>query len=305
MLRPLPLYAGAPIAVVAPASAPRDLNRYREGLAQLRRVYDVRSAWAPGHEQGYLAAPDALRVQGLHKAIRSPAIRAVICVRGGYGCLRLLPHLDWALARDHPTLLVGYSDVTALHLAFYARVGWTGLSGPVVTEWAEAKDDTIGPFRTLAEGGTPSLGSDTLQTLSPGTAVGRVLGGNLSVLTRLLGTPYEPDWTGAILVLEDVAEAPYRVDRMLGHLQHTGVLDAVSGVVLGHFRVDDSAIDSPTLSLDDVFAQYFQDRRYPVVTDLNYGHVLPRCTLPVGAPVRLVASQSTACIHVLNPAVEP
>jgi muramoyltetrapeptide carboxypeptidase len=273
--------------VVAPASAPRDPETYQRGLSRLRSLYDVRTAWTAGQERGYLAAPDGDRAEALEAAISDPSIRGILCVRGGYGCLRLLPRLDWARARRHPTLLVGYSDVTALHLAYYARAGWTGLSGPVVTEWASLDDRTIAPYRALAEGDTPLLGDGELASLRPGTAAGPLLGGNLSVLTRLLGTPYAPDWTGAILVLEDVAESPYRIDRMLAHLQHAGVLDAVAGVVLGRFRLPASTPDRPSLSLEAVVADYFGTRDYPVATNLPYGHQLPRCSLPIGAAVRL------------------
>ena len=304
MLRPRPLHPGTPIAVVAPASAPRDLARYREGLSRLRSVYDVRTAWAPGRQQGYLAAPDAVRADALHQAIRNPAIDGIVCVRGGYGCLRLLDRLDWALAREHPTLLVGYSDVTALHLAFYTRVGWTGLSGPVVTEWATADDDTLSPFRRQAEGSVFSIGSDALIPMRPGTATGPLLGGNLSVLTRLVGTPYAPDWSGALLVLEDVAEAPYRVDRMLAHLEHAGVLDAVGGVILGKFTTSALEDDRPTLTLKTVFEDYFADRSYPIAKGLPYGHHLPRCTLPIGVPAQLTIRPESARLDALAPAVQ-
>lgn len=304
--RPRPLSPGAPIAVVAPASPPRSSSRYREGLARIREAYDVQFAWSPGTERGYLSAPDDARAAALHQAIQTPSIRAIFCVRGGYGCLRLLDRIDWSLARQHPTLLVGYSDVTALHLAFYARARWTGLSGPVVTEWAVADDETLHPFRVLAEGGTPVLANSeetSLRPLVPGTATGPLLGGNLSVLSRLVGTPYAPSFEGAILVLEDVAEAPYRVDRMLSHLQHAGVLDAVSGVVLGHFSTGDLDPEKPTLSLDTVFADYLANRPYPVVQGLNYGHLLPRCTLPIGSPVRLTATDDGVSLKLRSPAV--
>jgi len=284
---------------MAPASPPRSPKSYTDGLARLRETYEVRHAWTPGAERGYLAAPDADRVRALHRAIGDPEIRAVFCVRGGYGCLRLLPHLDWDLARTSPTLLVGYSDVTALHLAFYARADWTGLSGPVVTEWARADDDTLGSFRAWSEGRSPPLleGFDAaLQPLSPGTATGPLLGGNLAVLSRLVGTPYAPEFAGAILVLEEVHEAPYRVDRMLAHLQHAGVLDAVGGVVLGTFTTGSLDAGTPTLSLEEVFEDYFGDRAYPVVRGLPYGHHLPRCSLPLGVPVRLHATSTQAAM---------
>jgi len=298
---PPSLFPGAPVAVVAPASPPRDRDRYRAGVAALRATYDVRATWTPGHERGYLSAPDAVRAQALHDALTAPSIRAVVCVRGGYGCLRLLDRLDWAALGPRPTLLVGYSDITALHLALYARHGWIGLSGPVVTEWPVADEATLGPFRRLAAGERMVLG-ETLSVRRSGTAEGPLLGGNLSVLSRLVGTPYAPDFRGAILCLEDVAEAPYRVDRMLAHLRHAGVLGQVAGVVLGHFTTDD-APDGPSLTMDEVFADYFGDRPYPVVSGLAYGHQLPRQTLPIGTPVRLVASAPDARLEMTRPAV--
>lgn len=304
--RPPALPEGAPIAVVAPASPPRDLNRYQVGLAHLDATYEVRFAWAPGTERGYLSAPDAKRAAALHRAIRSPEIRGIVCVRGGYGCLRLLDRLDWGLARRNPTLLVGYSDVTALHLALYARAGWTGLSGPVVTEWAVANDETLRPSRALARGKLPGLTTTPPSTLTPlvsGTAEGVLLGGNLSVFTRLLGTPYMPDVEGTILVLEEVEEAPYRVDRMLTHLQHAGVLDAAAGVVLGHFTTGDLDPEKPTLSLKSAFDDHLGDRPYPVASGLTYGHLLPRCTLPIGVPVRLTTTEETGTLQPLTPVV--
>ncbi len=298
--RPPPLHPGAPIAVVAPASAPRSRSTYEEGLARLRDRYDVRTAWHPGTERGYLAAPDAARAEALHQAFEDPEIRGILCVRGGYGCLRLLPRIDWTLARKHPTLLVGYSDVTALHLALYARADGTGLSGPVVTEWAQADAATLKSCQRWCEGSTVSdltaQMDASVNVLVPGRASGPLLGGNLSVLTRLLGTPFAPSFEGALLVLEEVAEPPYRVDRMLAHLEHAGVLDAVSGVLLGTFTTGDLAPETPTLSLSRVFNDYFANRPYPVVTNVPYGHQLPRCSIPIGVPGQIHATSSAASL---------
>ena len=305
--RPPPLSPGAPVAVVAPASPPRSADTYQAGLDRLRSTYDVRWAWTPGSERGYLAAPDAERVAALHRAISDPEIRAIVCVRGGYGCLRLLPKIDWDRARQHPTLLVGYSDVTALHLAFYTKANWAGLSGPVATEWPQADDATLASFRGWAEGGTPGFVEPfdgPLTALAPGSAVGPLLGGNLAVLTRLLGTPFVPDFGGAILVLEEVAETPYRVDRMLTHLQQTGVLDAVAGVVLGTFTTGSRTPNTPTLTLEEVFRDHLADRPYPVVKGLPYGHHLPRCSLPIGVPMRLDATSTRVALTAETPLVD-
>jgi muramoyltetrapeptide carboxypeptidase len=207
------------------------------------------------------------------------------------------------LAREHPTVLIGYSDVTALHLALYARAGWTGLSGPVATEWAMADDPTLRSCRDWAQGRTPSV-DEELQPLAPGVATGPLLGGTLSVLTRLVGTPFAPSFEDAILVLEEVQEAPYRVDRMLAHLAHAGVLEAIGGLVLGQFTTGDLAPDKPTLSLRDVFASYVEPLSTPVATNLQYGHLLPRHTLPIGVPTRLTVTEEQARLEPQSPAVQ-
>lgn len=303
--RPLPLRPGDPVAVIAPASPPRDVDRYDRGLAALRATYDVRHEWVASAPRGYLAASDEARAQALNAAIADPGIRGIFCVRGGYGCLRLLDRIDYAAARDHPTLLVGYSDITALQWALARHAGWASLSGPVVTEWATADGDTLASFRALAEGRrVPLTGPDEapLQSMATGTATGPLLPGNLSVLTRLLGTPHCPDLTGAILVLEDVAEAPYRVDRMLAHLRLAGVLEAVAGVVVGTLS-GEAPEGQPSLSMHEVVDDYFGDASLPVATGLSYGHQLPRRIVPIGVPARLTVTPDTASLGMLEPVV--
>lgn len=304
--RPRPLRPGDPVAVVAPASPPRDLQRYADGLQRLRAVYDVRMAYDPATARGYLAASDSQRAAALNAAIADPEIRAILCVRGGYGSMRLLASIDWEQARTHPTVLVGYSDITALHLAFYQHAGWTSLSGPVVTEWPVPEaESALEGFQSVAQGAMPdltTLGTHTLQPMQLGTAIGPLLGGNLAVLTRLIGTPHLPSLDGAILVLEEVGEAPYRVDRMLTHLNLAGHLDDLAGVVLGQFTIGDS-VRSPTLTLDEVFADHFAGRSYPAATNLAYGHCLPRHTLPWGARARLSVTNTRASLQVTEPAV--
>lgn len=299
--RPPPLTPGSPVAVVAPASPPRDPASYANGLSRLRDAYDVRTAWEAGRERGYLAASDDERAAALHEAIADPDIVAIFCVRGGYGSLRLLQDLDWTLARNNPTLLVGYSDVTALQLALYRQARWTSVSGPVVTEWGKMDKLMRTSFEQLVQGKQTDLlgGFDpTLRTIVPGTASGPLLGGNLAVLSRLLGTPFAPDFSEAILVLEEVGEAPYRVDRMLAHLEHAGVLEAVAGILLGHFSTRVLDADKPSLPLKTVFEDYLADRPYPVVTGLPYGHLMPRMSLPIGVPIRIEANQDSVSFQV-------
>ncbi len=305
--KPSPLRPGDPVAVVAPASAPRDADRYRRGLERLREVYDVRSAYAPGPPHGYLSASDAQRARMMNAALADSDIRAVFCARGGYGSLRLLPRLDVATAASRsPTLLVGYSDITALQWALYRPTGWTSISGPVVTEWALADDRMLAPFRSLAGGELLAFAGpdDTpLRPLRVGQADGPLLAGNLSVLTRLLGTPYMPDPSGAILAIEDVQEPPYCLDRMLAHLDLAGVLDDLGGAVIGDLSPAPPQDDAPTLSVERVLDDYFGSRSYPVATNLWYGHLHPRLSLPIGSRVALRVTDTEASLQMTEPVV--
>lgn len=299
------LRPGDPVGIIAPASAARDPNEVEAGIERLSQIgYRVERLFAPDAQRGYLAAPDADRLAALNRALAAPNLRAIFCVRGGYGSLRLLDRIDYTAARAHPKLLLGYSDITALQWALWAQADWPSLSSLVVTEWGHAEPSTVAHIRQWAEGETPALRSldgAALTPLQPGRAEGILLGGNLAVLSRLIGTPYQPDLSGAILYLEDVQEPPYRIDRMLAHLQLSGVLDELAGVLLGRFSEPDDATPGPSLSLDEVFADYFSDRPYPVARGLSYGHCLPRLSMPQGIRARLDVHADAATLTPLEP----
>lgn len=328
---PPPLRAGDRIAVCAPSSAPRSADRYTEGLRRLRHRYEVVELYGPeevDRPHGYLSAPDHRRLEDLETVLRRSDLRAVIVARGGYGTLRLLDRLS--LENYVSKWVVGYSDTTALQMMLYRSLGWASLSGPVVTEWAQiprvsdpdedSEDDepgrrSINAANAFDRVATASGGADvdlrvgaSLKCLSTvasegHTATGPLLGGNLSVLTRLVGTPFMPDLTGSVLVLEDVAEAPYRVDRMLTHLRLAGHLHDLAAVVLGSVTPGD--VDPPWWSMDEVLVDAFRDVPYPVVSGLVYGHCLPRITIPWGIPATLDTSgHASGAIH-LNAHVPP
>lgn len=253
---------------------------------------------------GYLSAPDHRRLQDLETALQRDDLRAIFVSRGGYGLHRLLDRLSF---HDYvPKWVVGYSDTTALQMALYQSLGWASLSGPVVTEWAQLPQepdpadsqkqllDAAEAFDRVAAESSASdidLGvGATLGCVSDAardgmTASGPLLGGNLSVLTHLVGTPFMPDLRGTVLVLEDVAESPYRIDRMLTHLRLAGHLDGLAAVVLGKFTPGD--VRPPSFSMDEVLEDAFRSSPYPVVSGLVYGHCLPRVTLPWGIQATL------------------
>ncbi|MEM0961883.1 MAG: LD-carboxypeptidase [Bacteroidota bacterium] len=306
MSLPTPLTPSGRVAVVAPASAALDPTDAESGLRALRQrglSVDV----TPARPTGYLAGSDDIRAEALNAALRRDDIDAIVCLRGGYGVLRLLDRVDYDAARARPTLVVGYSDITALHLALWAQAGVTGLSGPMVaSDWAAGLDaETEADFWRVAGGDAGydvvGPGGEMLAPLAEGEAEGVLLGGNLALITALLGTPYLPDLTGAILFVEDVAEAPYRIDGMLARLRLAGVLERLGGLVFGLFTGAEAPPGRPTFSIEEVLAHYAPLVGGPVATGLVYGHVPRKSTLPIGVRARLTAGASGARLHVLDP----
>jgi muramoyltetrapeptide carboxypeptidase len=262
---------------------------------------------------GYLAGKDAERAADINAMYADDEVRAVFAVRGGWGCARVLPRLDFKLIRSNPKLLLGFSDITALHLAFAAHAGFATIHGPnAASSWGELSWKS---FRSLAfEGGTPTYSNPVAEddrlvqsrwrtwTIRPGTARGRLLGGNLTVLTALMGTPYLPDFKGAILFLEDTDEAPYRIDRMLTQLALGGVFAKVAGVVFGQCtdcRASGASYGGFTLS--QVLTQHLQPLGIPAFQGALIGHVANQFSIPVGVPAEIDAAAGT--IRILEPAV--
>ena len=267
-----------------------------------------------GQRYGYLAGRDEQRAADVNAMFADPAVRAIFAVRGGSGAARILPLLDWRAIRANPKLLIGFSDITALHLGIAARAGTPTLHGPSLgSNWGRLSWDA---FRALAfDGETPTFAnpreagdrlvprSGQIRTFRPGRASGRLLGGNLTVLTALMGTPYLPDFDGAILFLEDVEERPYRVDRMLTQLALGGILRRVAGIVFGQCsRCTDGT--NPMLggfTLSEVLDQHLAPLGVPAFEGLLVGHIPDQFSLPVGIRAEMDATAGT--IRMLEPLV--
>ncbi len=285
------------------------MSRFHRGVERLEgRGYRVEVGRPSYRRRGYLCGTDAERLDEINRYLRRTDVKMLICARGGYGSLRLLPDLDYDAARAHPTLIVGYSDITALHLALYHHAGLPGLSGPMVAvEWHDPDPSSESLFWELARGATPDplLGPsrEELEPLREGSADGVLLGGNLAMVVRLIGTPYLPSLEGAILFAEDVGEEPYRIDAMLAQLRLSGVFDELGGLVLGAFTDWEPKEDTPTLSLDQVFEDYLTEVNFPVARGLIYGHFPVKNTLPVGVRARLQVTSTSARLGLLEPVV--
>ena len=252
---------------------------------------------------GYLAGTDAERAADLDAMYADDEVRGVFAIRGGWGCARILPLLDWRTIRANPKLLIGFSDVTALHLAFAARAGFPTIHGPnAANSWREASWNSL--WRLAFTGETPLLAGGTeTTTIRPGRASGPLLGGNLSVLTALVGTPWLPDFDGAILFLEDTGEAEYRIDRMLSQLALAGILGKVAGVAFGQCtRCTSGVPDYIGFTVPQILHHYLAPLGVPAFRGANIGHVAGQLSVPVGARVEIDAEEGS--IRGLEAAVE-
>lgn len=289
---PPALRPGDRLAVVAPAS-PFDVTEFERGLVELRAlgfepVYDD-TVFA---RTGYVAGPAADRAAALDRAWRDPSIAGIVAARGGYGCAHLLPLLDPAVAAAHPKVLLGYSDLTTLQIWLTGRAGVVAFQAPMIegrlARGAEGYDREVllrVVTRPLPAGVLPAPG---LETIKDGEAIGPVFGGTLTQIAASLGTPwaFQPP-AGFVLFLEDVAERPYRIDRMITQLRHAGILQRASAVVLGTFPRCDEPGGSPTIR--EVLPALLADIAGPVVYGLPVGHVDgPALTLPLGVRARVV-----------------
>ena len=305
-MKPRALRPGDRIGICAPAG-PVDLERLERGAAALRALgFEVLVPEGIGARTGFTAGRVERRLAELHRLFADEAVAAIVCARGGAGAGWLLDKLDAQLLRSHPKLLVGYSDVTFLHL-YLARLGLSSVHGPMAAwELADGSYHEASFRHALTGEGAPySSEPEDLEPLRKGEAEGVLRGGCLSILAAASGTPWALDTTASdtILFLEDVDERPYRIDRMLWQLRRSGALAGVRGIVFGDMRGC-----SPKLQedhrLQDVLLQCFDGLDVPIALGLSSGHAAgPAVTLPLGVRARLACGGEEARFEVLEPGV--
>ncbi len=303
LLIPARLQRGDTIAVISPAGSLNSerLERLQRGITYLRQQgFSIQEGQFLREQHGYLAGTDDQRAQDLNEMLARPDVKAIFCARGGYGINRILDKIDVAAAQRFPKIFVGYSDITALQLALFAKIGLVTFSGPMVAiEMGEPLPELAHrELWTMLMQAEPQTCSAHLENSSPvtyasGIAEGRLLGGCLSVLVSLLGTPYLPDFSGAILLLEDIGEDLYKIDRYFSQLKHAGVLQRIAGVVLGQFVHIHPDENNNPVEFDDIISYYLAPLNIPVVGQFPYGHVPLKYTLPLGCQVRLDAEAGT------------
>jgi muramoyltetrapeptide carboxypeptidase len=314
LVRPKRLQPGDVIGLIDPASAtwePVDVAIVEESLAAL----GFKTKRGPNllNRRGYFAGTDEQRAADLNAMFADREVKAIQCVRGGWGSARLLPLLDWAALARSPKILLGYSDVTALLLSLHAKTGLVTFHGPVgVSPWNKFNVDWLRrvlidaqavTFTNLKEVGDDALTQteNRIQTITPGTARGKLLGGNLTVLTTIIGSGYLPEWDGCVLFIEDVQEAPYRIDRMLTQLRLAGILQKARAVIFGNCTKCDPGEGFGSLTITDVLRDHLAPLGVPAWRGAMIGHIERQFTLPVGVEVEVDATAGT--IKMLEPAV--
>jgi muramoyltetrapeptide carboxypeptidase len=293
MRLPPRLAAGARIALVAPAGPLRGPAELDAAIAHASALgWDAVPAPHVLAQEGYLAGSDAVRALDFNEALRDDAVDGIWCVRGGYGAMRILPALDYDALRRRPKPVLGYSDITALHAAIGVRCGLVSFHAPTARGalTAFSRDSLV---RAVVEGRDPCGVATGALGLRSGRARGRLVGGNLALLAALAGTPYAPDYDDAILVLEDVGEATYRIDRMLRQLILSGALERVAGIAFGQFTDGTDPIDVASRPLVDVLREAGEAAGVPTLAGIPLGHVNDQWTIPLGASAELDADEGT------------
>ena len=308
LIKPRRLAPGQTIGIVSPASPPNELEKIRFSLDIIESLgFRVKPAPHLFERMGYLAGDDAARAADLNAFFADESVDAIFCERGGYGSSRLLPMLDYELIRANPKILMGYSDITSLLLGIYQKTRLVTFHGPIACQTytpytlAEFKKVLVDPQLPMLIGAPPPFERgegrveklNRVTTLQPGKVQGRLMGGNLSLVSHLVGTPYFPDLSGAILFLEDVGEAVYSMDRMLTQLWLSGDLQKAAGVVFGKFTEHRPSEWIQNRLQEDVLAERVRALRLPAVSGLMIGHVEDQTIVPTGCLAELDAGAGT------------
>ncbi len=305
MLKGKKLQFGDTIGFVAPAGVIREEGAIERAAEETERMgFRVKFGAANHGHYGYLAGDDAARAADINAMFRDDSVDAIICLRGGYGAMRILDRIDFAAIRANPKIFMGFSDITALHIAMLEKCGLVTFHGPMAaSNWAEGPLEPFTKeqmYRALMNdaplGDIPNPPDFPRQTVNPGAAEGQLVGGNLTLINGLLGTPWELDTKGRILFIEEIGENTYCVDRMLTQLRLAGKFDDCAGIVFGNFNGCKVEYEQFGCTLEEIIRDVVVPCGKPVFTGLRCGHCRPNLTLPFGVPCRLNADACTLTV---------
>ena len=301
-IRPKRLQRGDTVAVIAPSSPP-NLENLKRALPFLEELgLKVKMGKSVERVHGYLAGTDEERLADLHEALQDPEVKGIICAGGGFGAARYAEQINTEFMTKHPKILWGYSDITILHTVFGKFSNSVTFHGPML-----ASDVGTDNFHELSSRQFNQLFEPIelqyteeiapLTTLTGGVARGEIVGGNLSLLVNSLGTSYEIDTKGKLLLVEDVDEEPYRVDGLLNQLRQAGKLKDAAGIVVGDFARAEPVKRKVSLTLDEVLQHYLGNLEKPVVSGFKIGHCEPHFAIPLGVDAVLDADSKTLTLQ--------
>lgn len=275
---PEPLKEGDKVGIAAPAG-PFEIEKFERGLAVIGEMGFVPVVDDDVYKRDrHMAGPDQHRAKHLNSLFAKDEIRAIICARGGFGCLRVLPYLDYDLITENPKMLIGFSDVTALLTTLIQRCGLASIHGPVVTSLGLGDDESKARYKKVLCGDSSAdIKPSAPVVIKQGKANGVLTGGNLATLCHLVGTEFTPDFSGKIVLLEDVNEAPYRIDRMLTQMRMADCFDNAAGIVLGSFKDCGDGEE-----IVEVFEDVLGDLHIPILGGFSVGHGKRNLAVPVG-----------------------
>ncbi|MCF3943775.1 S66 peptidase family protein [Oceanobacillus alkalisoli] len=297
MLLPKALKKGDTIGIIAPASPP-NMKRLGKAIPFFTNFgLRVKVGKNIAKVSGYLAGTDEERLADFHEMIADEEVKAIIIARGGYGTPRLASSLNYDLIASHPKVIWGYSDITYLHVAIQQKAGLVTFHGPMPASDLASPDieeRTLASFSQLLRPTSLQYSENlsSLEVLRVGEASGKLVGGNLTLLTSTLGTPFEVDTAGKILFIEDVNESPYRIDSMLNQLKLSGKLAQAAGVAIGSFT-QIKANSTSSYTLDEIFHHYLSDLPLPVMSGFEIGHCSPNIGIPLGVPATMNTQTKT------------
>jgi len=304
------LKLGDTIGLIGPSGTVREAGAVDQAIAYMKELgFHVKVGESAHAKYGYLSGTDEMRARDINAMFADKEVDAIVCTRGGYGTMRMLDLLDYDVIRANPKVFVGFSDITALHIAFFEKCGLVTFHGPMATRWKpEFADGFTQPAFMNAVMKAQPLGVlqnhpdyHARRTVNPGCAEGLLVGGNLSLIAGTIGTPYEIDTKDRILFIEEIGERTYCVDRMLTQLRLAGKFEDCAGIVFGDFN--DCPVEYPEfgLTLEEVIRDVAAPCGKPIFTGLQAGHVSPKLTLPLGTRCRMDADSCT--LEVLEAAV--
>jgi muramoyltetrapeptide carboxypeptidase len=299
-IKPKKLNKREVIGIISPASSPEDPILVNRGIRYLESLgYRIELGKNRNKNRGYLAGTDEERVEDLHQMFKNKNVKAIFCLRGGYGAFRLLDKINYNLIKKYPKIFVGFSEITSLQMAFLRKANLITFAGPMVVpnfskNVSKYTEENFWRLITSSKkvGKLEFPESNKLPNISPGISTGRLVGGNLAVFVSLIGTEFLPDLKDKILFLEDVGEYPYKIDRMMNQLRLNKVFKKIKGIILGRF-VDCFEHDpnKKTLTLSEVMNDYLSGIKVPSIYTFPHGHIKDFITLPVGIRTKLNATK--------------